>query len=405
MVWLDTPRPARDRSCRVHDREVDLPVRGDAVEERRTVGRRLGEDRRDANGRPRVVRGRQPTQPALGLASCRAGVAACAPSADDVRRKPRVEPECVSGDPCACRAGGGLCDPHEVAGGAGPEVGSRPLLECIDEPEVGVDRGVDIVRRDPLADTDPPCELHLRGGQPRCDSADHPSRDPELAFALELSTPLRRLLVDERGRGRADQAGCRPRPRRAGATRARNPRSPRSSCRTGAHGASRTWRSTRTVGWKNGELKSAAHLTSVAPTGIACNVPTRPASSSRTADPTTAAGGAAWMRASWRSSRRGMATSSASRRATYVPRASSSPRFSEPARPTCSSLRSTRRRVSSTLREDLRRRVGGRVVDDHDLEIRDGLTEDARERSPDVFLAVVDGEERGDERGGRHYVP
>ena len=217
MVWLDTPRPARDRSCRVHDREVDLPVRGDAVEERRTVGRRLGEDRRDANERPRVIRGRQPTQPALGLASYRAGVAACAPSADDVRRKPRVEPECVSGDQCACRAGGGLCDPHEVAGGAGPEVGSRPLLECIDEPEVGVHRGVDIVRRNPLADTDPPCELHLRGGQPRCDSADHPSRDPELTFALELSTPLRRLLwmnavQDERIRqvvalGHVEQAG------------------------------------------------------------------------------------------------------------------------------------------------------------------------------------------------------
>ncbi len=53
-------------------------------------------------------------------------------------------------------------------------------------------------------------------------------------------------------------------------------------------------------------------------------------------------------------------------------------------------------------REDLRRRVRGRVVDDHDLEIRDGLTEDARDRSPDVFLAVVDGDERGDERCGRH---
>ena len=123
----------------------------------------------------------------------------------------------MSGDQCACRAGGGLCDPHEVAGGAGPEVGSRPLLECIDEPEVGVHRGVDIVRRNPLADTDPPCELHLRGGQPRCDSADHPSRDPELTFALELSTPLRRLLwmnavQDERIRqvvalGHVEQAG------------------------------------------------------------------------------------------------------------------------------------------------------------------------------------------------------
>ena len=56
-------------------------------------------------------------------------------------------------------------------------------------------------------------------------------------------------------------------------------------------------------------------------------------------------------------------------------------------------------------REDLRSRVDGRVVDDHDFEIRDRLTEDARERSPDVFLAVVDGDERGDERGGGHYVP
>ena len=100
----------------------------------------------------------------------------------------------MSGDPCACRAGRGLYEAHEVAGGSGPEPGPRPLLECIDEPEVGVDRGLDVVRRDPLADADPPCELHLRGGQRRCDSADHPSRNPELAFALELSTPLRRLL-------------------------------------------------------------------------------------------------------------------------------------------------------------------------------------------------------------------
>ena len=92
--------------------------------------------------------------------------------------------------PCRRR----LCDPHEVAGGSGPEVGSRPLLERVDEPEIGVDGGVDIVRRDPLADADPPCELHLRGGQPGCDSTDHPSRDPELTLALELSTPLRCLL-------------------------------------------------------------------------------------------------------------------------------------------------------------------------------------------------------------------
>ena len=68
-------------------------------------------------------------------------------------------------------------------------------------------------------------------------------------------------------------------------------------------------------------------------------------------------------------------------------------------------MRSTRRRVSSTLCEDLGSRVGGRVVDDHDFEIRDRLTEEARERSPDVFLAVVDGDERGDERGGGTDVP
>ena len=111
------------------------------------------------------------------------------------------------------------------------------------------------------------------------------------------------------------------------------------------------------------------------------------------------------MRASWRSSRRGMATSSASRRATYVPRASSRPRFSEPARPTCSSLRSTRRRGSSTLARISGVASRGRVVDDDELEIGDGLTEDARERSPDVCLAVVDGDEHGDERCGGHGRP
>ena len=192
-----------------------------------------------------------------------------------------------------------------------------------------------------------------------CDSADHPSRDPELALALELSTPLRRLLVDERGRGRADQAGCRPRPRRAGATTARSPRSPRSSCRTGARGARGPARSTSTVGWKNGELKSAAHLhvgradrhRVQRPDTTGSRARGRPIRRPRQAVP-------ARMRASWRSSRRGMATSSASRRATYVPRASSRPRFSEPARPTCSLVAQHAQARVVDAREDLRRRVG-----------------------------------------------
>ena len=180
------------------------------------------------------------------------------------------------------------------------------------------------------------------------------------------------------------RAGCRRPRRRGGATRGRSPRSPRSSCRSGARSARGRSRSTSTVGWKNGELKSAAQRTAPAPAGIACSGRRGPpSSSSRTAEPTNADTGAARMRASCRSSLRGIATSSASRRATYVPRASSRPRFSEPARPSRSSFRMTRRRASARPRGSPAcfRRC---VVDDEQLEIADGLAEDARERGPEV---------------------
>ena len=52
--------------------------------------------------------------------------------------------------------------------------------------------------------------------------------------------------------------------------------------------------------------------------------------------------------------------------------------------------------------ENLGRPVGGCVVHDDELELRNRLAEDARNRGSDVRLAVVDGEEHGDERHGRH---
>jgi hypothetical protein len=52
--------------------------------------------------------------------------------------------------------------------------------------------------------------------------------------------------------------------------------------------------------------------------------------------------------------------------------------------------------------EDIVRPIGRRVVDDDEFELREGLSEDARERRSDIRRAVVHGEEDGDERGGRH---
>ena len=52
--------------------------------------------------------------------------------------------------------------------------------------------------------------------------------------------------------------------------------------------------------------------------------------------------------------------------------------------------------------DDIRRGIGRAVVDHHELEIGDGLPEDALEGCAHVGLAVVDGQEHRDERRGRH---
>ena len=52
MVDVDRPLARSDRLRRVDHRQLDLRVRGDAVEERRPVRRRLGRDERDPHRRP-----------------------------------------------------------------------------------------------------------------------------------------------------------------------------------------------------------------------------------------------------------------------------------------------------------------------------------------------------------------
>ncbi len=80
----------------------------------------------------------------------------------------------------------------------------------------------------------------------------------------------------------------------------------------------------------------------------------------------------------------------------------SSPRLSEAARPSCVVVSEhVHARVVHRL-ENLGRPVGRCVVHDDELELARGLPENARDRSSDVRLAVVDGEEHGDERHVRH---
>jgi len=57
-------------------------------------------------------------------------------------------------------------------------------------------------------------------------------------------------------------------------------------------------------------------------------------------------------------------------------------------------------RVGDT-RQDLGRCIGRGVVDDDELEVRQGLTEHAVDRFPDKAGVVVDGHQDGDERHGR----
>ena len=281
----------------------------------------------------------------------------------------------------------------------GPGVTPRALLERVDEPEVGVDRGVDFVgarsaRRRRLATRAPP---RWRTAQVRL--ARSSVARPQLALALELATPLRRLLADGRGRGRADPGRLSP-----SATSSRRDHELVVLALLEARVVPERMAFEDLALDENGRVEERR----AEERGPAARRSRRPASRAasrrdrrrapRTADPTTAGRRCRRMRASWRSSRRGMATSSASRRATYVPRASSgrgsASRRDRAARRCAARVGACRRRSRGS-----RRRVGGRVVDDHDLEIRDGLTEDARERSPDVFLAVVDGDERGDRAG------
>ena len=70
-------------------------------------------------------------------------------------------------------------------------------------------------------------------------------------------------------------------------------------------------------------------------------------------------------------------------------------------------LRLVPEHAHSRIRESVERAprsVGGAVVDDDELEIGDGLAQDAEERRPNERLAVVHGDEDGDERRGRHRV-
>ena len=150
------------------------------------------------------------------------------------------------------------------------------------------------------------------------------------------------------GRGRVPPERCLLRQQRAVVPRDRSPRSPRTTCRTGARARREHRRSMTTVEWKNGDEKMPAQRIARGPVGMRCTVPSRPPSCrSIIPDPTTATAGSDRTRASTRSSHVGRAMSSASIRATYAPRASASATLSAPASPSGASFRMTRTRGSS----------------------------------------------------------
>ena len=89
----------------------------------------------------------------------------------------------------------------------------------------------------------------------------------------------------------------------------------------------------------------------------------------------------------------------------YLPRASSSPRFNDAGEPEPLVVADDAEPRFRNVREYLGRAIGRRVVDNEKLEIARRLAECAGDRRTQIALAIVNGEEHGDERRDWHGRP
>ena len=113
--------------------------------------------------------------------------------------------------------------------------------------------------------------------------------------------------------------------------------------------------------------------------------------------PSSPISGCASRNASWRASRSGAATSSASRRAMSGARASDTPSFNERVRPSWRPARHAQAGVGEA-RERLGRVVGGAVVDDDQLQLGERLAENAAHRVAHPRRAVANRQHDGHPR-------
>ena len=293
-------------------------------------------------------------------------------------------------------------DAHEIAGGACAPARSDSPLERAHELEEGGRRRLRLTWRDRLGNADTPRQLLLAGRQPRRHTSDRPERDAKLELALKRTAALRCLVgVDAIEDERIEQVVAvgdvqEPRPQLVvlalGELLVVSERVPVEHSTLDEHGR---------VQERRAEERSPADV-----------------------------GGPAGHRVHGSDSPIGVELQR--RRADdRYPRCRLHPRELElqPARH-CdivgvdpSDVRTTRRVESAIERggeaellvvsehaqarvvdrlENLGRPVGRRVVHDDELELRDGLPENACDRGSEKRLAVVDGEEHGDERHGRH---
>ena len=196
MARLDVPRPTRDGSCRVHDGELDLGQRGDAIEKRRAIWRRLREDGRDANRRSGWPA--EPLDPGrrLALRSTCGSPAGC-PAGDGMRRRGRVQSRDQSQQPPPLAPTGPASQPRERTGRGSARcsrLAGMMTFEALEKLEQRVRCRLEL-SVDWLARADTPRELGALGIQLGRDLRDLPQRDAALELALNVPSTLRRLAL------------------------------------------------------------------------------------------------------------------------------------------------------------------------------------------------------------------
>ena len=412
VLRLDAPGAPGDGSCRVDDREVDLGERGDPVEERRPVRRRLGEDGRDPDRRrvgrrceraeqvgrvaPRALRERAAVEPDARRRVPEAGDPAARPRAERRRRpfharalravrareRPRRARLRARRRRDACSASNVRSSSTNARAASstsrGGDLGAEPDLPG--EPRTRA--------RESSGATAPICRSEIVSasialqvaasprGLLRVEPVQHERRLDAVAFR-DVEEPRPEVVVLRLAERRVVAQPMCPRAGRARST---------------------------TVLWNTGALKSARQRSAARPASCRCSSRGSPSS----VDVEDARRPRARARRRESSSARLRCEPVGKRRVVGVHPSDIAPaslveraieRSGEP------ELLVVAEHAHARIverRERLGRAVRGAVVDDDQLEVGHGLAQDAQQRRPDERLAVVHGDEDGDERRGRH---